>query len=121
MLGEFPGNTLHFCWTPGKHFPALTEELDKRIFLCGTEVDNHEGRFLQVGAVNLNFSRILGGVESLIRHDSLCCWQHIVIGGNLELSKLCFHPERLGDLIELLVTCIGTSVASFGGDDSVGY
>jgi hypothetical protein len=35
MLGEFPGDAWHICWTPGEHPPVLTEELDKYAFLCG--------------------------------------------------------------------------------------
>jgi hypothetical protein len=37
VLGKFPGDAWHICWTPGKHPSVLTEELDERAFLCGRE------------------------------------------------------------------------------------
>jgi hypothetical protein len=33
MLGEFPGNTWHISWKPGKDLLAFTEELNERAFL----------------------------------------------------------------------------------------
>ena len=66
VLGEFPGNTWHVCWTPGEDFTALTEEFNERAFLCGVEVGRDESHFLWVVRVDLHFSCILGGVEHLI-------------------------------------------------------
>jgi hypothetical protein len=43
MLGEFPGYTSHVRWLPCKDVPVLTEELDERIFLFGTQIHPNEG------------------------------------------------------------------------------
>jgi hypothetical protein len=37
VLGEFSGDAWYLCWTPGKHPPVLTEELDESAFLYGGE------------------------------------------------------------------------------------
>ncbi len=106
VLGEFPGNTWHVCWTPGEDFPALTEELNERAFLCSIEVGCDESRFLWVAWVNLNFLRVLGGVESLIWQGSTCFWQHVVISGAFELCIFSCHPKGLGNFTEFPVTVI---------------
>jgi hypothetical protein len=37
VLGEFAGYSWHVGWTPGKSFPALMEEFEKRAFLYGVQ------------------------------------------------------------------------------------
>ena len=82
------------------------EELNERAFLCGIEVGCDECRFLWVAWVNLNFLRVLGGVESLIWQGSTCFWQHVVISGALELCVFSYHPKGLGNFTEFPVTVI---------------
>jgi hypothetical protein len=40
---------------PGEDFPALTEELDERTFLCGVQVYRYGGGFVRVHRVDLDF------------------------------------------------------------------
>jgi hypothetical protein len=49
MLGEFPGDAWHICWTPGEHPPVLTEEPDERVFLW--EEREFDTRTILVGSV----------------------------------------------------------------------
>ena len=55
MLGKFPGYSWHIGWTPCEDFPALTEELDERAFLCAVQVGRDERRLLRVRRVDLHF------------------------------------------------------------------
>ena len=38
VFGEFPGYSWHVRWAPCEDFPVLTEELDERAFLFGSEI-----------------------------------------------------------------------------------
>ena len=53
VLGEFSGDAWHVCRTPSEYFPVLTEELDKRAFLCGGEVRRDDDYFSGVRWVHL--------------------------------------------------------------------
>jgi hypothetical protein len=66
VLNEFPGNPWHVGRTPGEDFPALTEELDERAFLCRIQVYYDGSGLVWVHGMNPNFLGILCCVESLI-------------------------------------------------------
>src|SRR3954470_5140166 len=53
MLSEFPGNSWHIGRLPGEYFPALTEELDERAFLCFSEALRHVDSLVLICWVNL--------------------------------------------------------------------
>src|SRR4051812_45764125 len=74
MLGEFPGNSWHVRRTPGEDFPALTEEFDKRAFLCGVEIIGDHRRLGGIRRVDLHLLCVDGGVERHIRCVLPCDW-----------------------------------------------
>jgi hypothetical protein len=63
VLGEFPGDAWQICWTPGKHPPVLTEELDEHAFLLWGEQIRHPHCIGWIYRVDLMFVRILAGIE----------------------------------------------------------
>ena len=63
VLGEFPGYSWHVSWTTCEDFPALTEELDERAFLCGREAFRHEGGLGRICWVDLMRPGVTAGVE----------------------------------------------------------
>ena len=93
MLGEFPGDAWHIGWAPGKCPPALTEELDERVFLCGGESYRHPSCFGRICRVDLDLVGVFAGVEcqlwgGLLRHDGnvhACCL--------LDVEELLVDPE----------------------------
>jgi hypothetical protein len=63
MLGEFPGDAWHICWTPGEHPPVLMEELDEHAFLCGGKRIRHPCGFRRVHRVDLVLPSVFAGVK----------------------------------------------------------
>ena len=106
MLGKFPGYSWHISWTPCEDFPALTEELDERAFLCAAQICCDEGRFLRVRRMDLYFLRVFGGIESLLMQGSSSIWQYVMVCYELSCLEFSLHPERLGDFIEVSVAFI---------------
>jgi hypothetical protein len=63
VLGKFPGDAWHICWTPDEHPPLLMEELDERAFLCGGKGIRHPRGLGRIRRVDLVFSHVFAGVE----------------------------------------------------------
>ena len=95
VLGEFPGYSRHVSWTPGKDFPALTEELDERAFLCWREAFRHEGSLGRVRRVDLMCPVITAGVELCFGYFLSSVGEDVVVCRNADVSELLLHPEEL--------------------------
>ena len=79
VLGKFPGYSWHVSWTPCEDFPALTEELDERAFLCAIHICCDSCRLLGICRVNLYFLRVLGGIKAWLLQWPPSVRQHIII------------------------------------------
>src|SRR4051812_19997241 len=53
VLSEFPGDAWHIGWLTSVYFPALTEELDVRAFLCLSEALQHVDGLVLILRVNM--------------------------------------------------------------------
>ena len=103
MLGEFPGNTWHVCWTPCKYVPVLTEKFDERAFLCGVQAGGHIDRLGSVSRMYLMCSSIVGGAEGPVDCLLLVLWHERAVVGYHQIGHCRLHAKSLGDFAEFTI------------------
>jgi hypothetical protein len=121
MLGEFPGYTSHVRWQPCKDVSVLTEELDERDFLFGTQVCPDGGGLGSIASdkfhlfcVNCRLESGQGGGNFL-----LGCRHFCRIHGNMDFFEFLAEEHDLceGGFALLALLCLPE--AAINGDDTI--
>jgi hypothetical protein len=65
VLGDFPGDTWHFCWDPSKYVLVPSKEVDKIALLFGIQTGLDLHSFGRVFSIDLHGLSILSFFESV--------------------------------------------------------
>ena len=82
-------------WTPCEDFPALTEKLDERAFLCGREAFRHEGGLGGVRWVDLMRPGVAASVKLRFGCFLSSIGEDVMVRRHANVSELLLHPEEL--------------------------